>query len=88
MSVDLVPYADLSAEEVTALCGWFDAHGVDHRYVPIKPNMELDAEGCWHVEVYSLDTNGKRYIALGGRPACHWVTFKPTSLMPWRRSRG
>lgn len=76
-------YFGLSDAERAVLHAWFDAHGIDHRCVPIRPDIRVDEAGLMSVEVYSVNERGKHYVA-GGRPAMEWVTFMPTSPMPWR----
>ena len=79
-----VPYRDMGDEERDELHDWFDAHGVAHRQIPVEPTMHLDDEGWWHVEIYSVNPDGRRYVGEGGVPARHWVTFEPKSPIPWR----
>lgn len=82
LTINLVPYAALTADEKQQLHAWFDAHGVDHRDVPINPRLRFDLDDRMHVEVFSADEHGKRYLR-GDGIATEWVSFTPTSPMPW-----
>lgn len=81
IDVSLVPYTALTADEKATLHAWFDAHGVDHRLVPIDPKIRIDDHG-FHVLIYSLRDGRKHFV--DGEPAMEWRTFSPTSPMPWR----
>jgi hypothetical protein len=83
MITDLVPYTALTAGEKAELHAWFDAHGVRHQLVPVKPKIRINKSG-FHVQVYKLNERGRKFTGENGEPAMEWVTFQPTSPMPWR----
>jgi hypothetical protein len=71
----------LSAGERETLQAWFDAHGVDHRHVPIDPRM-VKAGDVLHVEVFAT-RDGRKYVAEDGETAMRWVSFTPRTPPPW-----
>ena len=79
-----VRYERLTPEQRETLHAWFDAHGVNHRRVPVDPRMRLEGD-VLHIEVYAT-RDGRKYVGDDGKVAKEWIRVTCQSPLPWPKA--